>query len=135
MACTVGFGKLAIPVISNSRLPADVQEARILFKQRIREYFQGRATLKIFENGHHRYLAEPEDDKRNRHSQVLPTAAHGQTYFEYQVGTATVPTLRDPNARGCRRLIALVDSGARVLAMYFTDEHYEVGSIVRLQHP
>ena len=109
MAYTVGFGKLEHEVISNDRLPADVQEARIHFKNEIRAaYPDPEKTLVVFENGHHRYIVDDlsKGKKLHRFEQVLPKAGHGEVYYEYDVGQATVATARDPKARGERRLVA-----------------------------
>ena len=115
MATTVGFGKLKRTKLSNSRLPAVVVVARIEFKQQIR---RGNPLPRVFGN----------------REGGLPETAHGQVYYEYQVGEATAATDEDPNARGAHRLAALVDAGGNVLKMYYTQEHYTLGEWMELQY-
>lgn len=112
MAEMVGFGKLERQMLSNDRLPLDVRVALIEFKNQIRS---GRGLVE-FEN----------------REGGLPSLAAGQTYYEYQVGQAH---MGDPQPRGKRRLVALVDAGAYILKVYFTDTHYTLGSWMQLQYP
>jgi guanyl-specific ribonuclease Sa len=112
MAETVGFGKLERQMLSNDRLPPDVRVALIEFKNQIRA---GRA-LEVFEN----------------REGGLPPVAAGQIYYEHQVGQAHPG---DPQPRGKRRLVALVDAGRNVLKIYFTDAHYTLGNWMQLQYP
>jgi guanyl-specific ribonuclease Sa len=116
MAKTTGFGKLERQILSNERLPADVRIAVIEFKNQIR---RGNPAPRVFEN----------------RKGVLPAAAVGQVYYEHQVGQATAPTPDDPNARGSRRLVALVDPGRNILRMYFSGDHYIPGQWYELQYP
>jgi guanyl-specific ribonuclease Sa len=116
MAKTVGFGKLQREMLSNERLPPDVRVAVIEFKNRIR-------------------LRNPLPVVFENREGGLPAAAAGQVYYEYQVGWATAPTAADPNARGSRRLVALVDAGGNILRMYFSGEHYFPGEWCELQYP
>ncbi len=115
MAMTVGFGKLEREMMSNERLPEDVRVALVHFKQAIR----GGPLPQVFWN---------ED-------RVLPTAAAGQTYYEYQVGQATSTTIQFPTLAGNRRLVALVDAGRYILKIYFTGDHYQPLSWWQLQYP
>jgi guanyl-specific ribonuclease Sa len=112
MAKTVGFGNQEREMLSNDRLPPDVRVAVINFKNQIRTG-QG---LRVFHN------------RENR----LPTAAAGQTYYEFQVGQAHEG---DPEPRGQRRLVALVDAGWNLLRLYFSDAHYTRGVWKELQYP
>ena|ERR1700722_2953317 len=108
----IGFGKLERSMLSNDRLPADVRIALILFRNQIR-IRQGLVEFKNREGG-------------------LPDAAIGQTYYEYQVGQAHQG---DPEPRGKRRLVALVDAGQNILKIFFTDQHYTLGEWMQLQYP
>jgi guanyl-specific ribonuclease Sa len=112
VAETVGFGKLERQMLSNDRLPADVRVALIDFKHRIRI---GRG-VEVFEN----------------REGGLPAVAAGQLYYEYQVGQAHPG---DPQQRGKRRLVALIDAGRNILKVYFTDTHYTLGNWMQLQYP
>lgn len=112
MAESVGFGKHEREMLSNDRLPPDVRVALIGFKQQIRV---GRGLVE-FEN----------------REGGLPATAAGQTYYEFQVGQAHAG---DPNPRGKRRLVALVDAGRNILKVYFTDAHYTLGNWMQLQYP
>jgi guanyl-specific ribonuclease Sa len=103
-------------MLSNDGLPPDVRIAVIAFKNQIR---RGNPLPEVF---------------RNREG-GLPAAAAGQVYYEYQVGQATAPTPEDPNARGSRRLVALVDAGRNILRMYFSGDHYLPGQWFELQYP
>lgn len=116
MAKTVGFGKLQRQMLSKERLPPDVRVAVTEFKNRIR---RGDIPPREFGN----------------QEQGLPAAGAGQVYYEYQVGRATAATAGDPNARGSRRLVALVDPGRNVLRMYFTGDHYLPGRWYEIQYP
>ena len=116
MGSTVGFGKLERDMMSNERLPPDVRIALIEFKNQIR---RGNPPPRLYDN----------------RDEGLPPAAAGQTYYEFQVGQARVPTPGDPRARGSRRLVALVDAGGNVLRMYFTGDHYIPGEWYELQFP
>jgi guanyl-specific ribonuclease Sa len=112
MAKTVGFGKLQREMLSNERLPLDVRLAVIGCKNQIKT---GRG-LTVFDN----------------REGGLPRVAAGQAYYEYQVGQAHQG---DAQARGKRRLVALVDAGRNVLRLYFTDSHYTLGEWRQLQYP
>ncbi len=116
MAKTVGFGKLQRQMLSNDRLPGDVRRAVIEFKNQIS---RGNPLPRVYEN----------------RDGGLPATAAGQVYYEYQVGQATASTPSDPNARGARRLVALVDAGRTILRMYFTGDHYLPGQWFELQYP
>jgi guanyl-specific ribonuclease Sa len=116
MAKTVGFGKLEREMLSNERLPHEVRVARIFFKHQLHNR---QPPPRIFEN----------------REGVLPAAAVGQTYYEYQVGQATASTPQFPTLRGSHRLVALVDAGGNVLRMYYTQGHYQAGSWWQLQYP
>jgi guanyl-specific ribonuclease Sa len=115
MGHSIGFGKLEREMMSNDRLPHDVRLALVQFKQAIR----GGALLTPFEN----------------RDGVLPEAAVGQRYYEFQVGQATAPTEQFPTDAGSRRLVALVGAGNNILRMYFTGEHYRPYSWWQLQYP
>lgn len=115
MAHRVGFGKLERTVLSVARLPPDVRLAIINFKNQL----HGGANLVVFHN----------------REGVLPATAHGQAYYEFQVGAARTPTARFPTTAGCRRIVGLVDAGNNLLKIYFTDEHYRAGSWFQLQFP
>jgi hypothetical protein len=112
MAKTVGFGKQEREMLSNDRLPPDVRVAIINFKNQIKTG----AGLTVYHN---------RDDG-------LPITAAGQVYYEHQVGQAHEG---DPEPRGKRRLVALVDAGRNVLKLYFTDAHYTLGEWKQLQYP
>ncbi|MCU0958716.1 MAG: hypothetical protein MUF48_01305 [Pirellulaceae bacterium] len=112
MGKTVGFGKLSRAMLSNERLPPDVRVAVVTFKQQLRS---GQA-LTVYEN----------------RDGGLPATAAGQTYYEFQVGQAHPG---DPQPRGKRRLVALVDAGRNILKMYFSDAHYLLGAWQQLQYP
>jgi len=112
VAKMVGFGKLERRMLSNDRLPPDVRVALIGFKNQIRTGI-GLDPFANQEGG-------------------LPAAAVGQAYYEYQVGQAHPG---DPRPRGKRRLVALVDAGRNILKIYFTDEHYTLGTWMQLQYP
>ncbi len=112
MGHTVGFGKLTRAMLSNERLPPDVRIAAVTLKQQVRT----NQTLTVYEN----------------RDGGLPAAAVGQTYYEFQVGQAHPA---DPQPRGKRRLVALVDAGRNILRIYFSDAHYQVGAWRQLQYP
>jgi guanyl-specific ribonuclease Sa len=112
MATTVGFGKREREMLSNDRLPPDVRVAIVNFKNEIK----GGADLTVYQN---------RDDG-------LPSTAAGQVYYEYQVGQAHEG---DPQPRGKRRLVALVDGGRNLLKLYFSDSHYTLGEWKQLQYP
>ena len=115
MPTTEGFGKLRRVRMSADRLPMVLREAVRNFKQQVR----AGAMPTVFQN----------------HGRVLPPAKAGQTYDEYDVGQATVPSPRDPNGRGRFRLVGLVDAGGSILKIYFTMDHYAAGSWQQLQYP
>ena len=104
MATKVGFGKLEREMLSNDRLPPDVRVALVDFKNEIKTG----GALTVYEN----------------RDGGLTAAAAGQTYYEFQVGEAHEG---DPRPRGQRRLVALLDAGRRILAIFFSDAHYTVG--------
>jgi guanyl-specific ribonuclease Sa len=116
MAKTVGFGKIERQMLSNERLPPDVRIAVIEFKNQIRR-------------------GDPLPEEFENREEGLPAATAGQVYYEYQVGQARAATPRDPNARGSRRLVALVDPGRNILRMYFSGDHYIPGQWYELQYP
>jgi len=116
MATTIGFGKLKREMLSNDRLPPVARVALIELKNQIR---RGDPLPTVFENC----------------EGGLPPVAAGQTYYEFQVGEATAPTPRDPNARGSHRLVALVEAGGSILRMYYTQTHYNPGEWAQLQYP
>jgi guanyl-specific ribonuclease Sa len=115
MAHRTGFGKLERTVLSVNRLPPDVRIAIANFKNQLR----GGANLVVFHN----------------RENVLPATAHGQMYYEFQVGEARAATAEFPTTAGSRRLAGLVDAGRNLLKIYFTDEHYAAGSWFQLQFP
>lgn len=117
MATTVGFGKLEREMLSNDRLPHPLRVAIIEFKNQIRTGLPGPPV--VFHN----------------HGTVLPTAAAGQTYYEFQVGQARAATPQFPTLRGKYRLVALVDAGNTIRKMYYTQEHYDAGTWWQLQYP
>lgn len=115
MAHRTGFGKLERTVLSVNRLPPDVRIAIVALKNALR----GGANLVVFQN----------------RGTVLPATAHGQVYYEFQVGQARATTAEHPTLAGSRRLVGLVDAGRNLLKLYFTDEHYAAGSWHQLQYP
>jgi guanyl-specific ribonuclease Sa len=118
MAKKVGFGKLEREMLSNDRLPPDVRIALVEFKNNLKvgRNIRAGANLIPFEN----------------REGGLPSAAVGQVYYEHQVGEAHAG---DPEPRGKRRLVALVDPGRNILKIYFTDAHYTLGKWNQLQYP
>jgi guanyl-specific ribonuclease Sa len=112
MAQTTGFGKLEREMLSNNRLPPDVRVALIEFKNQLRV---GRGLVPF----------------GNREG-GLPATAAGQVYYEHQVGQAHAG---DPEPRGKRRLVGLVDAGHNLLKVYFSDRHYTLGNWMQLQYP
>jgi guanyl-specific ribonuclease Sa len=118
MAKTVGFGKLAREMLSNERLPPDVRVAIIEFKN----------SLKVGVNIKTRAKLKPHHNREG----LLPTLAHGQKYFEFDVGRAHPD---DEEERGVRRLVGLVDSQMNLLKIYFSDSHYTGGVWQQLQYP
>ena len=115
MAHRTGFGKLERTVLSVNRLPPDVRMAIVNFKNHLRSG----ANLVVFHN----------------RENVLPATAHGQCYYEFQVGAARAPTAQFPTTAGERRIVGLVDAADNLLKIYFTDEHYAAGSWFQLQYP
>jgi guanyl-specific ribonuclease Sa len=115
MAHKIGFGKLERTVLSVARLPPDLRAAIIHFKNQ----FRHGANLVVFQN----------------RENVLPATAHGQCYYEFQVGAARAPTAEFPTTAGRRRIVGLSDAGNNLLKIYFTDEHYAAGSWFQLQWP
>jgi hypothetical protein len=109
MAKSVGFGKLEREMISNDRLPPDLRMAIVEFKNNLKMNL----GLKPYRG------------------EGLPAVAHGQQYYERQVGEAHEG---DPEPRGKRRLVALVDAGRNILKLYFTEIHYK-GKWKQLQYP
>lgn len=49
----------------------------------------------------------------------LPPAGSGNTYYEHDVG------MDRTGGRGRFRIVALVDNGDQLLALYFTSAHYQ----------
>jgi hypothetical protein len=117
MSTKVGFGKLEREMLSNDRLPLDLRTAIIQFKNQIRT----------------RQPRPPQVFRNN--GAVLPAAAAGQVYYEYQVGQARAATAEFPTLAGSRRLVALVDAGNNILKLYFTEDHYGAGTWKQLQYP
>ena len=115
MAHRTGFGKLERTVLSVNRLPPDVRMAIVNFKNQLR----GGGNMVVFHN----------------RENVLPATAHGQCYYEFQVGAARMPTAQFPTTAGERRIVGLVDAADNLLRIYFTDEHYAAGSWFQLQYP
>src|SRR4051812_6496524 len=99
-------------MLSNDRLPPDVRVAIVGFKNDLKTA----RNLVVYEN----------------RDGGLPPSSVGQTYYEYQVGQAHPG---DPQPRGKRRLVALVDAGWNILKIYFTDAHYTLGEWKQLQFP
>jgi hypothetical protein len=99
-------------MLSNERLPHDVRVAIVEFKNALKTGVILTA-YKNWDNG-------------------LPQAPVGQTYYEWDVGEAHAG---DPEPRGKRRLVALVDAGGNILKVYFTDTHYTLGLWKQLQFP
>lgn len=107
--------KSQIPVVPQMRLPADVQAALIQLKNTLKD---GR-RLERFHN-----------KNRGGSGSPLPTPANGCAYFEFQVGAAHSG---DPESRGSRRLVVELNEKSRqILETYFTSEHYQKGTFVRV---
>ena len=118
MAKSVGFGKLEREMLSNDRLPPDVRVSIVEFKNDLK------AGMNLMTGGG----LTPYENRDGG----LPPAAVGQTYYEHQVGRAHPG---DPQPRGKRRLVALIDSGRNILRIYFSDAHYTLGEWKQLQYP
>ncbi len=112
MATTVGFGKLEREMLSNNLLPGDVRIAIIDFKNQVKTGMR----------------LTPHENREQR----LPEAPVGTAYYEFQVGQAHPG---DPEPRGKRRLVALIDPQRQIQKMFFSDQHYTQGVWRQLQYP
>lgn len=111
------ISKSQIPILPRISLPPDASIALIEAKNLIR----AGAKLKLFENKQGRTPLE---------GSPLPGLSDGCTYYEHRVGRAHPG---DPLPGGVRRLVFEVnDKSRQILEVYFTDEHYGKGSLVRV---
>ena len=84
--------------ISRNKLGRDIKEAIRDFRYQL-SVNSNRVT--VYNNGTAPYLPN----------------AHGNTYYEYDVGSGR-------NDRGRARIVALVSGGGRLESLYFTNTHY-----------
>lgn len=107
--------KSRIPRRSQSSLAPEVKEAIALAKNALRT--NGPRTLFKNVKGGSRGDGPP-----------LPGVPQGCKYFEFPVGTAHPD---DPNPKGRRRLVLTVHSSGRILEIYYTENHFAKGTVVR----